>query len=100
MNIKRRPKDEHKKEPKNKNKEDENNILLIKCPHCMDEIMINKNEINCAIFRHGVLIKNMEQINPHLCKEECDRLYNEKLIYGCGRPFKINNDIAEICDYI
>jgi hypothetical protein len=74
--------------------------LHIKCPHCFLEILVNIKEINCAIFRHGVYKHNMEQINPHLCKSECDRLFNENLIYGCGKPFKIVNNEAIICEYI
>ena len=76
------------------------NYLIIQCPHCNELIQIFKNEINCSIFRHGVLKSNMQQINPHLNKIECDNLYNNNLIYGCGKPFKIVNDKAEICDYI
>ena len=26
-------------------------------------------------------------------------LFNLGLIYGCGKPFRLQNDIAEICDY-
>jgi hypothetical protein len=39
-----------------------------------------KNEINCAIFRHGSYKKNLQQMNPHEKKEECDRLAQENLI--------------------
>jgi hypothetical protein len=56
------------------------------------------------VFRHGIYKKNGEQINPHLSKNECDRLNTNNLIYGCGKPFTIvkkeNKTIAEICDYI
>jgi hypothetical protein len=79
--------------------------LLLKCPHCDDFVEIT--EINCAIFRHGVFKDNLQQINPHLSKIECDNLINNNLIYGCGKPFKIikkenQNDTYEliICDYI
>jgi len=74
--------------------------LIVKCPHCFEEILIYKNEINCAIFRHGVYKKNYNQIDPHLNKTECDNLFNAGLIYGCGKPFRLQNDIAEICDYL
>lgn len=76
--------------------------LYFECPHCKEFIEIV--EINCGIFRHGYLKTNFTQINPHLPKNECDKLINEQLIYGCGKPFKIskNNDNFEIseCDYI
>jgi hypothetical protein len=51
--------------------------IVIKCPHCHEEIVVMKEEINCAIFRHGVLKATGQQINPHASKEECDEL-NDK----------------------
>ena len=72
------------------------------CPHCNDYLIIE--QINCAIFRHGVYKLNNQQINPHLSKNECDNLKQKDLIYGCGKPFMVknidNNWIAIICDYI
>ena len=42
--------------------------------------------------------------DPHMKKEECDRLTREGLIYGCGKPFCIkvegNGYKIEKCDYI
>ena len=74
----------------------------IKCPHCGEYVIIE--QINCAIFRHGVLKSNLSQINPHLAKLECDKLKEHDLIYGCGKPFKVilkNNEWNGIeCDYI
>lgn len=74
----------------------------VKCPHCEEYIIIE--QINCAIFRHGVFKNNFIQINPHLSKNECDELIKNNLIYGCGKPFKIilenNVWISVICDYI
>ena len=78
-------------------------IIIVKCPHCFDMIIINKNEINCAIFRHGVLKSTGEQMNPHENKEKCDLLIKNNLIYGCGKPFELINKDNEynaiICDY-
>lgn len=79
-----------------------NNQQVVICPHCGGTLIIE--QINCNIFRHGVYKINGEQINPHLPKNECDRLSRDNLIYGCGKPFttvnKDNEIIAEICDYI
>ena len=78
--------------------------ILVKCPHCEDLIIINKKDFNCKIFRHGAYKNNNKQIDPHLNKSECDRLFKEELIYGCGKPFKLisedNKYCTEICDYI
>ncbi len=74
----------------------------IKCPHCNEYVIIE--QINCAIFRHGIFKLNLVQINPHLSKLDCDRLKEQDLIYGCGKPFKVifkNNEWIGIeCDYI
>ncbi len=81
--------------------------ILLKCPHCQEIVEIV--EIACAIFRHGVLKSNLEQINPHSSKEECNKLIEDDLIYGCGKPFKIiqitnsENVISYelvVCEYI
>lgn len=75
---------------------------ILKCPHCEEYIIIEK--LNCGIFRHGVIKTNGKQINPHESKQMCDDLFKKKLIYGCGKPFKIiqNGEKLEIkiCDYI
>ena len=68
------------------------------CPHC--GITIEIEQINCAIFRCGIYKHNGQQIPPHLSKEECDKLKKYDKIWGCGRPFKIANDILITCEYI
>jgi hypothetical protein len=73
------------------------------CPHCKEYVIIE--QVNCAIFRHGMYKQNFIQINPHLSKNECDNLILNNLIYGCGKPFKIEKNhenilMANICDYI
>ena len=79
-------------------------FYYMKCPHCNDDIIVHKNELNCKIFRHGVYKSNMEQINPHLGKDLCDRLKHDDMIYGCSKPFQIiekhNKYYIIICDYI
>jgi hypothetical protein len=75
---------------------------ILICPHCKEFVIIEK--LNCGIFRHGILISNGQQINPHETKELCDYLFYKKLIYGCGKPFQIikngENFQIQICDYI
>ena len=78
--------------------------ILVNCPHCQFPIQIMSNEINCAIFRHGIFKNNGQQMDPHTPKELCDKYAEEGLIYGCGKPFKLNlldgTIIASVCDYI
>ena len=74
------------------------------CPHCDQLILLLKKDFNCKIYRHGIFKSTFKQINPHLSKEECDRLKKEDLIFGCGNPFKIivkeDKYIIEKCGYI
>ena len=72
--------------------------MLIICPNCYEYVEIL--ELNCCIFRHGVYINTLIQIDPHLNKIECDKLFNENKIYGCGKPFQIIDNEAIKCDYI
>lgn len=72
--------------------------LIVICPHCNDPVIIE--ELNCCIFRHGVKKDSYQPINPHAPKHVCDYLVENNLIYGCGKPFKVINEKAEICDYI
>jgi hypothetical protein len=73
--------------------------LIINCPHCHEIIIIE--QMNCRIFRHGIFKNTLQQINPHSTKIECDNYVNLKLIFGCGKPFMIDNDNnVIICDYI
>lgn len=77
--------------------------LIVICPHCSDPVLIEK--INCAIFRHGILIENGKQIDPHSSIDLCNYYIANKKIFGCGKPFQlIENEkkewIAVCCDYI
>ena len=100
--------------------------------NCNNEFIININDFNCKILRHskaciekaklflfrttalkkknvvlffnGVYKNNLHQINPHASKEECKKLLETDLIYGCAGPLKIIKENEEyklvICDYI
>jgi len=74
---------------------------ILVCPHCKKFIIIE--QLNCGIFRHGVL-KDGTQIEPHAPKHICDHYIEQKLIYGCGKPFRIifkdGKFEIDICDYI
>jgi DNA-directed RNA polymerase subunit RPC12/RpoP len=75
--------------------------IVVTCPHCKDLVLIEK--LNCRIFRHGYFTETKQQMHAHTPKEVCDYLFENKKIYGCGKPFEIiqNNEgyLAIICDY-
>ena len=77
-------------------------MFIIQCPHC--EISIEVIELNCRIFRCGISKTIFKQIDPHLPKIKCDRLFETGAIYGCGKPFKLiqkdNVWVPIVCDYI
>jgi hypothetical protein len=75
-------------------------MLEVVCPHCSGTVIIDPKEINCAIFRHGVFKTSGKQIPPHASKEECDSWVKNNEIYGCGKPFKLVEGKAIICDYV
>ncbi len=80
-------------------------FYYFECPHCDQKIMVHKTELNCRIFRHGIFKKSGQQIHPHLSRERCERLKSMDLIYGCGKPFRVELDSSDniqamICDYI
>jgi hypothetical protein len=87
-------------------------MYIFECPQCGLFTQVERNSINCAIFRHAFYYNKLpngmvltEQLNPHAPKEVCDQLKKEGKILGCGRPFKFvrnqdNTYSAEICDYI
>ena len=73
--------------------------LIIECPHCKEYIIIT--ELNCRIFRHGIVKTTGLQIEPHSNQEVCENLVKDNAIYGCGKPFMINEKLeAIICEYI
>jgi hypothetical protein len=58
-------------------------------------------------LRHGAYKHNLQPINPHASKKECDALVASGEIYGCAGPLLItkNADVdtgynVVICNYI
>ena len=77
--------------------------IIVNCPHCDIPVQIMSNEINCAML-DTVYLKTMENKWIHIQQKIYDRYASEGLIYGCGKPFRLNvcnhNIIATVCDYI
>lgn len=82
----------------------EGDFYFFSCPNCNGDIIVQKNELNCKIFRHGILKNNFKQVDPHLSFEKCKKLLENDEVIGCCKPFRIirsnNTFIATICDYI
>jgi len=78
-----------------------NKNFIVACPHCSLFILIE--ELNCAIFRHGIINKTQTQIPPHASKNDCEN-YIKDGITGCGKPFKVilkDKEYTAIdCEYI
>ena len=71
------------------NSENNNKDYVFTCLHCNETFVINMKDFNCKILRHGVYKHNLQQINPHASKEECDMLVATGRIYGCAGPLQI-----------
>lgn len=76
---------------------------FVQCPHCKGTVEVA--EVNCAIFRHGILKRTGNQMDPHTPKKQCDELFTLDRIWGCGKPFKViqwpdGSLIAVKCEYI
>lgn len=56
-------------------------MLMVRCPNCFHMVVIE--EVNCGIFRHGML-SDGTPLPPHASKEEC-----MKAKTGCGQPFQL-----------
>jgi hypothetical protein len=61
--------------------------LVFKCPHCREFLLVE--QINCAIFRHGVYKTTGKPIDPHSPQPVCESLVAQNAIYGCGKPFQL-----------
>ena len=81
------------------------------CLHCQEPFVIAHKDFNCRILRHGVYKHNMQPINPHASKEECEALLRDGMIFGCAGPLQIVEKVAGegtagpgydiiICEYI
>ena len=40
----------------------EGDFYFFQCPNCNGDIIVEKNELNCKIFRHGIYKKNFTAV--------------------------------------
>jgi hypothetical protein len=78
----------------------ETDCYFFDCIHCKEKIAVAKKDIRCTIFRHGSYKKDYSSVPPHSTKEQCEKLLELDMIYGCGKPFKFDGKKVEKCDYI
>ena len=69
--------------------------IFTTCPHCGGMVHIPATQINCNVFRHAFFKSTGLQIDPHTPKLECDRLLHEDLIWGCGKPFRLELELEQ-----
>ena len=74
--------------------------FIVSCPSC--GIYIEILTIACGIYRCGIFKETGLQVNPHLPKDQCERIVKQNLIFGCGKPFRITdkNTPPELCEYL
>jgi hypothetical protein len=70
------------------------------CPHCEMFCQVPREMINCKIFRHAINSETFEFMNPHAAKDVCEKWVSDGKIYGCGKPFILDENIALKCDYL
>lgn len=77
-------------------------VLIFKCPHCYDFIMVRTTEVNCTIFRHAVFKGTDQPVSPHLPEEQCELLVENDSVYGCCKPFRLDLVTMKVfkCEYI
>lgn len=78
----------------------EENAFKFLCPYCEGQIIVEKKDIKCKIFRHAVYKKTGRSIKPHTNEKKCQELVVQNKVYGCAKPFKFDGKTVEICDYI
>ena len=80
--------------------------LELQCPHCTEWVVVRQVDLNCRIFRHGAYRHNLQPMNPHATKEQCNDLASRALVYGCAKPFQVLDGplpgqyVTAVCDYI
>jgi hypothetical protein len=78
-------------------------MIITTCPSCQGDVIILEEEIACGVFRHAVY-KNGTDVGQHSSKEYMDGLIKNDLVWGCGRPFRLEKKEesyeAVECDWI
>ena len=84
---------------------EQDGFLHFSCPHCGIDLEVEAAQVNCGIFRCGIVRSTGAQLPPHMSKQDCDALRSEEngaLIWGCARPFRLDaaDQTVTVCDYV
>lgn len=64
-------------------------VYTFPCPHCFGTVQVTQAEVACGIFRHGIMLENLEPMNPHADQATCESLVAEQKVRGCAKPFQL-----------
>jgi hypothetical protein len=82
----------------------EDGCLYFACPHCGGGVVVLESEVNCRIFRHGVMRDGSGGVPPHAPREQCDAMVAGDAVYGCARPFELipvgREFVVRACEYV
>ena len=71
-------------------------IFYFRCPICNILITCEDKQLNCRIFRCGVMRNNQNQpIPPHASREQCEAWKKTDSIVGCTCPIEV-----QLCDSV
>ena len=77
------------------------NFYEFECCRCGQAFIVERDQLNCRIFRCGIIKTSGVQLEPHATRGVCEYYYNNGLLYGCGKPFRIDDNLQVVkCDYI
>ena len=78
---------------------------VISCPWCLGKITVQKEAVNCGIFRHAEFVDG-SPVPPHTSKAQMDMFLSTKCVKGCGQPFKMEismdtlKPVVTKCDWV
>jgi hypothetical protein len=61
--------------------------IVVHCPHCGLPAPVTAADIDKGALYHGTLKKNGRRLRDRVPAEWVQYLYDNDMIYGCGKPF-------------
>lgn len=60
------------------------------CPWCAGQVEVQREDVQCGVFRHAQYVTG-GLVDPHCNESTMKQLIQNKLVIGCGQPFKLLN---------